>query len=47
MKRSVRIGLLLVVLSAIMVTAVSTGAIAECQSIGGVSTQCGCETFCY
>lgn len=48
MKRSIRVGLLLVVLSAILLAAGSTGALAgECMSLGGVSTQCGCETWCY
>jgi hypothetical protein len=47
MKRSIRIGLLLVVLSAILLAAGSTGALAECTSLGDVGTQCGCETFCY
>ncbi|USZ66862.1 hypothetical protein NGM10_08970 [Halorussus salilacus] len=48
MKRSVRIGLLLVVLSAFLLVAGSTGALAgECMSIGDVSTQCVCDDMCF
>lgn len=42
MKRTIRIGLVLVVLSAILLAATSGNVAGLCQSIGDVGTQCGC-----
>ncbi|WP_162224333.1 hypothetical protein [Halorussus amylolyticus] len=48
MKQSIRVGLILVLLSALLVVGSSGVAFAgECMSIGDVSAQCVCDNLCY